>query len=319
MEIIQAELSHVPEIVNLLKQELGDSGVVKSQQYFEWKHFKNPFGKSIILIAIESGEIIGFRSFMRWNFVNGFEILPSLRAVDTATKKQERGKGIFRKLTLAAIDLSIQQNGSIIFNTPNPISMKGYLSMGWMKVGKFPINVRLGSLFPIAFSTFSSEIIKQSYNIKSYINSLPDNWSLPTNNGNWITQVDKIYLNWRYAECPVVNYGAYIVDKKYGLIFRIKKLGPFSELRVCECWIESNAKQDLLSFKKNIKKICSEFKPAIITYANCQKEIKQILNRSIGFLPIGPMVTIHSLALNDYNDFVEFNKWQPSMGTMELF
>ena len=48
-------------------------------------------------------------------------------------------RGIFRKLTLAAIEAAEQDDVDLIFNTPNPKSGAGYLKMGWQHVGEIGV------------------------------------------------------------------------------------------------------------------------------------------------------------------------------------
>jgi GNAT superfamily N-acetyltransferase len=130
MEITQAQDSDINEIISLLKISLGEALMPKSEAYFIWKHFKNPFGKSLILLAKENGKIIGIRAFMLWSWINVETIVTSVRAVDTATHPDYQGKGVFKKLTLEAVKKSIDEKFSFVFNTPNPISMIGYLKIG---------------------------------------------------------------------------------------------------------------------------------------------------------------------------------------------
>src|SRR5690606_12269595 len=69
-----------------------------------WKHLKNPFGSSPAWVATEGDEIIGYRAFMRWRFVGRGRTWDTVRAVDTATHPAHQGKGVFRSLTLHALD-----------------------------------------------------------------------------------------------------------------------------------------------------------------------------------------------------------------------
>jgi ribosomal protein S18 acetylase RimI-like enzyme len=59
--------------------------------------------------------------------------------VDTATHPDYQRRGIFRQLTLAALEQATADGVDMVFNTPNPKSGAGYLRMGWQEVG--PIGV----------------------------------------------------------------------------------------------------------------------------------------------------------------------------------
>ena len=81
---------------------LGWRGDERDRAFFAWKHDDNPFGRSPAWVATEGGEIIGFRTLLRWEFFRGPERLRMARAVDTASDPDHQGKGVFRRLTLTA-------------------------------------------------------------------------------------------------------------------------------------------------------------------------------------------------------------------------
>jgi len=130
MEIREAKETDISEIVKVLKASLGEDQLELSEKVWHYKHIDNPFGKSIVLIAVENEKIIGVRAFMRWEWKYASNKYSALRAVDTATHPQHQGKGIFKKLTLKAVELAKSNNDNFIFNTPNEQSRPGYLKMG---------------------------------------------------------------------------------------------------------------------------------------------------------------------------------------------
>ena len=69
----------------------------------------------------------------------------TVRAVDTATRPTHQGRGIFRLLTLRALDDLRTQGTAFVFNTPNDQSRPGYLKMGWSSLGRVPITARITS------------------------------------------------------------------------------------------------------------------------------------------------------------------------------
>ncbi len=124
-------------VLDLLRASLGETAILeRSPELFAWKHLENPFGRSILLVAESEGMIVGFRAFMRWELTTpDGEVLRCVRAVDTATHPEHQRRGIFRMLTLSAVDEAITDGVDLVFNTPNPKSGAGYLSMGWRSVG----------------------------------------------------------------------------------------------------------------------------------------------------------------------------------------
>ena len=146
MQISEAVTGDLPQMISLLKASLGEKLMPKSEAFFLWKHEKNPFGRSKILVAKENDSIIGLRAFMHWKWVSQQEIVSAVRAVDTATDPAWQGKGIFKKLTLQAVEECKNEGVDMVFNSPNPVSMQGYLKMGWEIAGRMPVYLGAGSI-----------------------------------------------------------------------------------------------------------------------------------------------------------------------------
>lgn len=132
------------EVLELMRLSLGESRLLeRTAELFRWKHVDNPFGRSLGLVAEDGGQIVGLRTFMRWDLVTpDGETLRCARAVDTATHPDHQGKGIFRRLTEEAVEVAREDGIAMIFNTPNEKSKPGYLKMGWREVGAIGALVR---------------------------------------------------------------------------------------------------------------------------------------------------------------------------------
>jgi GNAT superfamily N-acetyltransferase len=138
------ERSDVDQVLDLLRAALGEPPLLKrTPDLLGWKHFDNPFGESIALVACSGSRIVGLRAFMRWELVTPEgTVLRCLRAVDTATHPEFERRGIFRRLTEEAVEEATADGVDMIFNTPNAKSGAGYLSMGWEQVGDIGVMVR---------------------------------------------------------------------------------------------------------------------------------------------------------------------------------
>ena len=131
-------------VLDLLRASLGESDVNRRRaEWFSWKHLENPFGRSIMLVAEDSIGLAGFRAFMRWELtsVDGARIR-CVRPVDTATHPRAQRRGIFRTLSVEAVEAARGEGIDLIFNTPNPRSKAGYLTMGWSEVGRIGVLMR---------------------------------------------------------------------------------------------------------------------------------------------------------------------------------
>ena len=310
MEITLAQHTDLPGMIKLLKDSLGEQLMPKSEELFLWKHEKNPFGTSKTFLAKENEKIIGLRTFMPWFWVRDNEIIKAVRAVDTATDPAFQGKGIFKKLTLYAIEASKEEGVDMVFNTPNPVSMSGYLKMGWEIAGRLSVYVGPGSIFPRKWNFDMEAIMRYNYSFS------PSEIHL-TSKEFFHTPITFSYLKWRYQDCPVVKYGA-VIEKDFGFVFRLKKVNNFAELRICEIWSEpiTSAHRGLRSA---LIKCIRKLKPLLITCAPSPILQQKPLVQMLGPFNKGPITTIRPVTMTNLDIFKNFNKWRPSIGSLELF
>ena len=133
----ELEEGDVVSVLDLLRASLGEPPLLRrTPELFAWKHFDNPFGRSIAVLAEADDRIVGLRAFMRWDLLTmQGSTIRCVRAVDTATHPEYQRRGIFRRLTEEALELAVAKDVDLVFNTPNEKSGAGYLSMGWKEVG----------------------------------------------------------------------------------------------------------------------------------------------------------------------------------------
>lgn len=315
MEIVQAKESDLPQIVELLKLSLGDSLIPKSEEYFSWKHFKNPFGKSFLFLAKENEELIGVRAFMQWKFKRDLTTVTAVRAVDTATHPDHQGKGIFKKLTLHAVDVCKDKGVDMVFNSPNSSSRPGYLKMGWKDNGKMPLLIGPGSIFPAFFNQGVYDKYYDKYSIITALDRLSHQYEFPNTIESFYTPISLSYFAWRYKDCPVARYGGIIEKDSFGIIFRLKPISKFIELRICDVWAENEiGKKKLEMAVKDLKRT---IRPLLVSCAPTPLAMSRF--GLYGPYDLGPNTTIRPLAMSDLSYFRTFMRWEPSIGTMELF
>ena len=60
----------VPDVLDLLRASLGEPPLLRrTPELFSWKHFDNPFGRSVAILAEVDERVVGLRAFMRWDLV----------------------------------------------------------------------------------------------------------------------------------------------------------------------------------------------------------------------------------------------------------
>ena len=242
------------QVLALLQQALagGPTGE-RTEEFLRWKHELNPFGHSVALVAEEKGEVIGFRTFLRWRFRSGGRTIDAVRAVDTATHPDHQRRGIFTRLTLSGIE-AIGRDAAFVFNTPNEKSLPGYLKMGWQRVGTVPIAIR--PVRPLRFARGLRRAGRGGPSGPPPDSRLPSASELLLEHGDAVqalledatpestrltTDRSLDYLRWRYAQAPGLDYRIVAVWSDDGLeglaIGRPRRRGPLAEFVLSEVLI----------------------------------------------------------------------------------
>ncbi|MFV8281333.1 GNAT family N-acetyltransferase [Christiangramia marina] len=316
MDIRKATDADIPEILQVLKASLGETSSKKSEEVWRYKHIDNPFGRSLVLLAIEDSKIIGVRALMRWKWQRGDRKFSAYRAVDTATHPDHQGKGIFKKLTLKAIEIAKAEEGDFVFNTPNNQSKPGYLKMGWQTVSK--LNVNLKPVNPIYWFN-SSEQFDLEVKIQSTdeeLNLLLFDVNLNSSYSDQLfTPKNREFLRWRYESNPLQNYNVK-ATKNYYIASYVKSQGKMRELRIVEVLMKNNNK-DQRDVKADIKRWIKTSGVQFISYSS-RCDLNYGLSHNGNH---GPELTIRKLNLDSKSedDLLELQNWSYSLGDLELF
>jgi GNAT superfamily N-acetyltransferase len=302
-----------PAIIELLKLSLGEGLIKKSTTVWNFKHEENPFGESYVLLAFEGDLLIGVRALMQWRWQIGTTLWTAYRAVDTATHPDHQGKGIFKKLTLQALDEVAQQGDSFVFNTPNNQSRPGYLKMGWQIVDAIPIAVipTLAYVFHFLFS--KKKILSNSISTSRLEEICNHHNHVLSKKNSIFTPKSAAYLRWRYEDNPMQDY-TIISEGDWYVALYIKKHRFFNEIRVVET-ISANPKTDFAFIKKAILQYAFSNKGWLITAAN-----KKIFGWCL-FGKFGPKLTFKPLTqeASFNNKALDISVWEYSLGDLELF
>ena len=108
---------------------------------FRWKHLDSPFGPSVMVVAEDAGEIVGFEALLRWPFASGAGPVQTMRGVDLAVAGTHRGQGVAKQLIRAATE-RIAGTVPLVFSNPNAASDPLLVKQGRRPVGPFEVLVR---------------------------------------------------------------------------------------------------------------------------------------------------------------------------------
>jgi N-acetylglutamate synthase-like GNAT family acetyltransferase len=309
MHIRESSEQDIPAIVDLLKNSLGETSSPKSVNYWMWKHLKNPFGPSKVLLAEINGQLIGVRAMMQWKWQRENQVFSTLRAVDTATHPDFQGKRVFSVLTQKMVDRSKIDGVDFIFNTPNEKSLPGYLKLGWGSLG----------ILSVGLSFFNHLFITEKQRIHigidlDKIDSLCNRWNVfHQKNTPLFTPKSLGYLMWRYFDNPIIKYHIY-ADEDIFLALYCRKRKRINELRIAEI-ISINSSAHIVKKVKNlIRHYSHESKANLITFSPA---IKAFIPGIKIHLPLGPLLAAKKINV-ELPAFVNL-KFAYNLGDMELF
>jgi len=309
MEFRKSTEQDNPAIVKLLKSALGETSSPKNLNYWIWKHEKNPFGKSEVMVSVSEESLSGLRAMMPWVWQAEQHQYKTYRAVDTATHPDFQGKGIFKKLTQNMVGQLQAVGSDFIFNTPNSQSLPGYLKMGWQEWGR--IKVSIIPYFLIHF--LSSNASNQGIGIDE-TQLLCSQWNeMQSKTNKLFTPKSPAYLKWRYIDNPVIAYHCH-ADQDFFVAAYIKNHKKFVELRISELICVQNNPKIKSRFLGFLKAMAKDNNAHIITLS---EEAFRNLRLPGLTLPVGPKLTIRKLS--DQTVIPALLQWSPALGDLELF
>lgn len=314
MQIREATTSDIPEIITVLRASIGETKLPKTGEIWKYKHFDNPFGASIVLLALVSGRIIGVRAFMKWEWnLNGTQF-SALRAVDTGILPEHQGKGVFKALNSAGLELSKDRGDHFIFNTPNSKSLPANLKMGWKRIDKLKIVFIPGNFR-------NRNIKKENFQYKKSIDLsaldlqelLCGYNSLQSQKGKIFTPKSSAYLRWRYEQNPLQEYEI-IADRDFYLAAYLKSHKRFVELRITEHIYYNQVGLDKI--KTAISEMNKIFRAELISFTSGLN-----LSSFQFSAKLGPVMVYRNLNLDagPKKKISNLINWSYTLGDLELF
>ena len=322
LEIRRGLDSDLPAILNLLRDSLGWAPDERHEALFSWKHRASPFGPSAAWLGFDGEHLVGLRMLMRWEFEHDGRVQRAVRAVDTATHPDYRGRGVFTALTLRALEDLEREDVAFVFNTPNDQSRPGYLKMGWRVVGRLPVAVRPSSPAALA-RMMRARTPAERWSAPSAagmpaLDALGDRTELERllasrrGAGAMTTRLTPEYLMWRYGSRPI-DYRALVGREgvRSGLaIFRVRQRGPTREMVLCDVLVagdDERLRRDLLR------------RVAQVADTDYVIAIEQRAVSAAGFVRLprqGPILTSRLIGADRVPTLGE---WQLRLGDVELF
>lgn len=324
LELRIATEADEPAILALATRTLGWGPEPRWAELFRWKHDTNAFGRSPRWVALDGDRVAGFRIFLRWEWKRpDGSIARAVRAVDTATDPDYQGRGIFTRLTKAALVDLADDGVDFVFNTPNDQSRPGYLKMGWEVVGRPPVMVQPGRILgiprllrartaaelwsePVTVGRAAPEVLATD-GARALVDSLAPTSTIATNR-----TIE--FLQWRYG-LDELHYRAITLgtDPAEGLaLFRVRRRGAALEATVTELLVPAgpHAERATRSLLRRVSR------QAGADYALVGHLPHLLAAPAVPVPNLGPILTWRAVTQTTRPDLAT---WTLGMGDLELF
>ena len=332
----------LPAILELMRLSLGEGLTPRSEAFWTWKHLDNPFGPSPVLVAeAPDGQLVGLRVFMRWTWRTGGREVEAVRAVDTGTHPDWRGRGIFTRLTLALAERLGEEGVAFVFNTPNRFSRPGYLKMGWALAGRPTLWVRplrplrliktlarlklgkgeasRGGALAIEGVADAAEALARP-DLDAFLAKLQSEPARP-----YTTPRSAAYLRWRYGQIPGYDYYALAdVDGDEGalVVFRGRWRSGLREISLGEVLVTPTP-QGRRRGRALLRRLAREVEADYLVAAAARGTPERGTLARTGFLPVpraGLYLTVRELDRPPGTpDPLKLSSWRFSIGDLEIF
>jgi GNAT superfamily N-acetyltransferase len=317
-----AEPGDRERILHLLSVSHGWETDDRFRTYFQWKHETPPLG-SPSWLAFEDDELVGYRSFLTWEFEHaGGATIAAARAVDVATLPRAQGRGVFGELMKHAVNELRAAGTELIFTTPNQRAARGWLRAGALELGRLPVFVRPHSLsavlrmirsraaadrwpVPCSAGRPSADALADT-ELPELLTRLPPAQSIRTRR-----TVD--FLQWRYG-FEALGYRVITVDDdvRQGLaVFRLRHRGGAIEAAVCDVLVPDGNSRSSVELARRVVRECGA------DYA-IRSGRAPVVDRA-GFVPLpkqGPV--LYALPLKRGLDVGSLDRWDLCLGDVEL-
>lgn len=333
------------KILDLLSGSLSTVGATaKTAKFWQWKHEDNPFGVSVGLCAHSAGNssLIAVRPFMKWALLKpDRSIIDALRPVDTVTHPDWRGRGLFTKMTRAAINDVDQDSARLYFNTPNSSSFPGYIKLGWSCAKELSVAIKINRA-----SHFFSRLL---FNRRT---GRGQKWSSVSNGGTrsasslsecelnsvltWCTEADDRrpivglrtlrnigFLKWRYVDQPNVDYGFFIQKGGDGqlesvVVVRLEERKGLVGALIQDIFLSESTEKSVadalrsLGRDLNVGFLAAHFSHGTNECSGLRRNL---------FFPVKKIkLATRSLSVDgEFSDPFEFGSWDLSLSDIEVF
>jgi len=137
-------VEHLAEIEQLVDLFRASFNLNMSLEIWNWKYLQNPlaFAAPEVIVALDDGRLVGARPFLLTEMWLDNERVITAQHCDTMVHPNYRNEGIFNRMGQFAVQYLKENNYTLSYGFPAPMSRPGFLKQGWRVVAPIEIMFR---------------------------------------------------------------------------------------------------------------------------------------------------------------------------------
>jgi len=176
-------------------------------KYWKWRYIDNPFGQGIIKLLFNNDQLIGHYAVTPVKFQVRDKLATAAFSLHTMTHPDYQKQGIFIYLAEKVYEECRNRGFSFVYGFPNNNSYYGFTQrLGWTGFGKIiSMEKRLN------IDNKKSLKANNIHEVNKFDNSVDNIWNKVKKDYRIIVPRVHEYLNWRFAEHPLIQYPKFVI------------------------------------------------------------------------------------------------------------
>lgn len=224
-----------------LAQTVYPGAEVSNSAYLDWQYRQNPDGEAILHAEKDDHGLTAQFVLAPRTFVISGRVLKGAVSINTITREDRRGEGLFKRLATEAYHELDSSAVRFITGFPNRDSMDGFTgSLGYRMIGTLPFLVKPLKWIPLlshllrrnrlrkggdtGFAVSSASVFRCEQWVVSVCDSedvrMRELLSVVNRKRGCAALRTPEYLKWRYADCPTRSYRILAVSDAREKVFR---------------------------------------------------------------------------------------------------
>ncbi len=237
-EIIDYSPEYFDKMIDMTIEYYGKDNDIANGEFIQHEYFSNDSGDAVIKLAydFDNDVLAGQYIVIPTKIKVGAESVVTTLSLNTLTRDQYRGQGVFTALADAVYETCIQRGYGFCYGAPNPNSHPGFIKkLQFRDIGVIPLFLKIInpsqlvrekmksnvlSFFAKPFGLFFKPCIdkNQDITIEEIVNDnvicFDDLWNKLKDKYSVLGIRDSKYIKWRYLEIPIRDYKIFIARQE---------------------------------------------------------------------------------------------------------